>query len=399
MGLTDEPKLYQSFPGKQIMNTIGINDPDLTIFGESVIGFRSHDISIAFNYNISTDDVTIEDTGTGTSEFDQNTIKLTPGTGVGLAQARSRKTVTYRPGTEAFGMFTIVFENGGESGLNQGLGIMDGSDGFFIGYEGSQFSIARRKGGVTIWTPESEFNGEDISWLDKTKLNIYMIRYGWLGIGPISYYVYFGPDRKWIRMHSTDLTNKQTLPHINTPILPICAFSERLTGTGTNAVMRSGSWRGGIVNGGEEDPRRQFAFTNSKAGVSTALTNIFTLSNKNIFQGVTNKTSILLELISIASDGTKNLEISMQENATLGGTPSFTDINTTNSVMEVDIAGTTVTDGIFRFATSLGKVDSEVVPLIIYKYIIHPGETMTFAARAISGTTEVTYAVNWGEIF
>lgn len=395
----DKPVTVTQCINDKVALDISVKDPNLTVFGEKVVGIRSHDISVAFNYNISTRDVTVTDTGGGTSEYDQNTLKLTPGTGVGKASAQSKNTVTYRPGTEAFGMFTIAFEGGGEEGLSQEIGIMDSANGFFVGFNGEQFSVALRKDSVTTWIPEYSFNGEDISWLAKTKLNIYMIRYGWLGIAPISYYVYFGPEQRWVRMHSIDLTNKQTLPHINTPILPICILSERTAGTGTSKIMRTGSWRGGVVSGEVEPGHRQFAFANSKAGITTTRTNIFTLSNKSTYQGVTNRTPILLELISVASDGAKPVEITVVENTTLGGTPSFADIDENNSVIEVDTAGTTLTGGDLKFASSLGKSDSEVIPLVVYKYHLHPGDTMTFAARATSTTTDITFAVNWGEIF
>lgn len=372
-------------------------DPNIGVFGETVVATRSHDISVAFNYNISDHDVDVVTTGTGTAVYDQNTLKITPGTGIGLSQVQSHNTVAYRPGSEAFGMFTACFENGGEAGLIQGAGLMDPSNGFWLGYNGTTFSVVLRKAGSDTY--ESDFNGADISWLDYTKLNIYMIRYGWLGIAPVTYWVYYGPTRSWKLIHCTDLTNKQTLPHINTPTLPVCFFSERTSGTGTASVIRSGSWRGGILNGAGSDFHRHFSYSNTKTTVGTTLTNIFTISNKAIYQGVTNRVNLIVELISVAVDGTKPAEFSVWENVTLGGTPAYTDIETANSVSEVDVAGTTVTGGEVRFTSFLGKVDGETVDMLKYNYILHPGETFTFAAKATSGTTDVSYSANWGELF
>ncbi len=373
-------------------------DPNLSIFGETVTGVRNHDVSVAFNYNIATRDVNITTTGTGTAEADQNTLKITPGTGVGLSSVSSIDTVTYRPGTEGFSIFTMALEGGGEAGLDQGIGLMDPDNGFLIAYNGTNFSVARRKAGVDIWTARADFNGEDISFLDPTKLNIYMIRYGWLGIAPICYFVYHGPTRSWRLMHATDLTNVQTLPHINTPTLPVCAFSERVSGTGTAQVLRSGSWRGGVVDG-SVGKFRSFSDKNTKLTVSSTLTNIFTLRNKATYQLITNKVSAIMEFVTYASDGTKSVELSLVRNATLGGTPSFSDIDTNNSVMEKDVAGTTVTGGDDMATFYLSKVDSDHIPLKEFDYRWFPGDTLTFAAKTVSGNSDISFSGNWGEVF
>lgn len=377
---------------------VKIADPNISIFGEMVTGVRNHDVSVAFNYNIATRDVIIDTTGTGTVEADQNTLKITPGTGIGSSFVRSIDTVTYRPGAEGFSMFTMALEGGGEVGLDQAIGLMDDDNGFFIGYNDANFSVGRRKSSIDTWTPSSSFNGDDIGFLDPKKLNIYMIRYGWLGIAPICYFVYHGPSREWRLIHATDLTNAQVLPHINTPTLPICAFSERVSGTGTAQILRSGSWRGGVVDG-KIGKFRHFSDKNSKTGIGTTLTNIFTLRNKATYQLITNKVSAIIELVSFASDGTKSVELSLIVNATLGGTPAYIDIDTDNSVMEKDTSGTTITGGHVIATFYLSKIDGDIVPLKEYEYKWFPGDTLTFAAKTVSGTSDISFSGNWGEVF
>lgn len=381
------------------LKSIRIVDQNVTVFGESVTARRTHDVSVAFNYNISDHDVSTTITGTGTAVHDQNTLKITPGTGVGFSSVQSHNTIAYRPGSEGFAMFTACFESGGEAGLDQGAGLMDPDNGFFFGFNGTDFGVARRKAGVDTWTVGNDLNGVDLTWLDTSKLNIYMIRYGWLGIAPISYYVYYGPTKSWVLIHETDLTNKQILPHINTPTLPVCIYSERTSGAGIAAIIRSSSWRGGVVDGTGADFHRHFSKSNTKTGITSTLTNIFTLRNKSTYQSVANKVAAALEVISIASDGTKNVEIHIHSNATLGGTPVWNDIETNNSVMEIDVAGTTLTGGEPVFIVFLGKADSRVIDLIPYNYRWHPGDTLTFAAKTASGTSDISYSVNWGEIF
>jgi len=378
---------------------VRVLDNNLSTFGEQIIGRRTHDISVAFNYNISSHDITTTTTGTGASAYDNSTATISPGTGIGFSSIESHNTVAYRPGSEGFAMFTAAFDNGGESGLIQSAGLMDTDNGFWLGYNGVEFSVAKRKQTVDSIIPLSSFNGADISWLDPTKLNIYMIKYGWLGIAPITFWVYDGSVRDWILMHAIDLTNKQTYTHTNTPTLPIYFSTKRVSGSGTAAIIRTASWRGGIVDGGSQDFHRHFSASNTKAGVTSTLTNIFTIRNKSTFQSVSNKVFAELEVISCASDGTKPVEIQIIKSATLGGTPSWSDKDTNNSVMEIDTAGTTVTGGHLVFTLYLGKIESTVQSLIDYNFLWHPGETITLAAKTVSGTSDISFAANWGEIF
>lgn len=383
--------------GKRALDVTN-HDPNLSLFGETLVGQRTQDISIVFNYNLSTYDVTVTDSGTATSTYDQHTLKLSSGTGVGETHTESLKSINYRPGSEAFGIFTAAFEGGGEAGVTQLIGLIDHDNGLAIGYDGTDFGVLRRKATSDTWVTGDSLNGEDISWLDQTKLNIYMIRYGWLGIAPLTYWVYYGPTRRWVLIHSTDLTNTQTLTHLSSPYLPMHADINRPSGTGADLILRSGSWRAGLVDGAGQDFHRHFNFNNSKSIAAATFTNIFTLRSKTTFQAVTNKVLAELEIISMASDGAKSVRFNVIKGATLGGTPSYADINTNNSVMEVDTAGTTVTGGTDLFVNYLSKVDSNTIDLLPYDYLIYPGETLTFAAYSVNAN-DVAVSVNWGEVF
>jgi len=88
-----------------------------------------------------------------------------------------------------------------------------------------------------------------------------------------------------------------------------------------------------------------------KTSVTTEVA-VFTIRNKSTYASKTNYIDILIESVSasIESSGANNLgSIRLVRNATLGGTPSYTDINTNNSVVDYDTAGTTVTGGVELF--------------------------------------------------
>jgi len=142
------------------------------------------------------------------------------------------------------------------------------------------------------------------------------------------------------------------------------------------------------------------AIGNTKTGVTTTLTNILTIRNKSTYQSVTNRTPINILKYSVAVDGNKPAEFQLVKNATLGGTPSYTDISTNTSVIDYDTAGTTLTGGqVIDFATigstgSLSEASTSTTDIVIL-----PGETLTLAVNATTSTTDVTAAIRWVEDF
>ena len=109
------------------------------------------------------------------------------------------------------------------------------------------------------------------------------------------------------------------------------------------------------------------------------------------YAGKVNFIDILLENLtaSIEADAANNLGgVRLVKNATIGGNPSFTDINTTDSVAEIDVSGTTVTGGKNLFNIPLaGKNDKGFQNLVPYEIILNPGETVTLAGESIASAT------------
>jgi len=86
------------------------------------------------------------------------------------------------------------------------------------------------------------------------------------------------------------------------------------------------------------------------------------------------------------------------ENATIGGVPAFTDINTLRSLAQQDIAGTTVTGGIERWSSVLAATSDLHVPIELLKMLLFPGDTITFAASGFSGNNDIWIRVGWREL-
>ena len=106
----------------------------------------------------------------------------------------------------------------------------------------------------------------------------------------------------------------------------------------------------------------------------------------------------MLNAISICNTGQRTAIVYIIRNATLGGTPVFNDINTNNSVMEFDTAGTTVTGGIQLAAIPIQAAFSQSLSLTNMNINIDSGQTITIGCRlATGGTNDVTASITWTE--
>ena len=85
------------------------------------------------------------------------------------------------------------------------------------------------------------------------------------------------------------------------------------------------------------------------------------------------------------------------ENATLGGSPSYTDISANTSVISQDTAGTTVTGGKLLWVGGAGKDNGQSVDLTSLGIKMRPGSTYTFSCSTLGGDNAMAIGVVWAE--
>ena len=87
------------------------------------------------------------------------------------------------------------------------------------------------------------------------------------------------------------------------------------------------------------------------------------------------------------------------KDATLGGSPSYSDINTSDSIVELDTAGTTVSSGRELMSVELaGKNDRVFQDVESFKLLLGPQETLTLAVSSANSAT-FNGSVLWRELF
>lgn len=381
-------------------------EPLVSEFGELIIGQRATDVQVQFQYNIATADVTDNSANGGAVTQSNSQAVLASGVGAtGKASVESVDAIRYRPGHAGMAFFTAAWVTGGTAGAKQYIGPFDADDGFFVGFDGTGFVVGRRRSTVDTTVAQAAFSidvldGAGASGINFSavsgNLNVFAISYGWLGAAPITFWI-LSPAGVWFPFHRIEYPGTATTPHIDNPVLPIAADITKTSGA-TDIDMRTCSWFGGSVGAEGEAGDRSFATNNEKAIGGAAETNILTLQSVATFQAKTNRVKTQCVSVSINSEGAKPVTVRIRRDATLGGSPSYTNIDATNSTLQVDIAGTTASGGTVEEVIRLAKADGQTVDLTSMFIFIRPGDTLTFSAES-SQASDVGVSIRWKELF
>lgn len=375
------------------------------VFGELLIGHKVDDIVVTFKYpyyNTAFDMKTAVVTGDGAVTASDSVLSVSSTTGT--AQAETLNSVRYRAGHTGFVDFTASFTGAGEGWA----GGFDSEDGFFIHLDNGVASVGRRRATVDTEISETLWNGDvspdDVDW---SKINIFRILYGYLGTANAVFQIRLNG---WKTLHIMETEGQLTTTTVANPTFPV-----RLRTEGTMAI-KVGSINAGTINGSEIYGSRYFSFSGSKTLSGTTLANIAHFHNKTTYKTVTNKVKATLLrykfFVDAPADGTGTVQFKIIKGGVFTGTPSYTDIDTNNSVIEYDTATTyasggkeILTDWVGYSATQATSGadhggNGEAITENLGLYLL-PDEHVCMTAQNVSGNTNVTVRVvfNWIELF
>jgi len=386
-------------PGTSVYNVGGLPDAEgknfnNSVFGELITTARRDDVSIQFQYNIANADANTQVTGTGAliERVPAATAGVTPGAGVGLAEIESKQAVRYRPGHEFHTMFTAFFENP-EAGVDSKIGLLNSTDGMAVGFQGADFGAWFIEGGNINHYSGSQLldpldgNGPSGITIATNKMNIFKISGGWLGIAPLVYSIFDFNRMTWSPFFIYNGVNVDAEPHLNNPTLPMRAIIERTSGSGASSTIKTSSWRAGVAATveTEEGSDRLQVFETSKSITGGVLTPIISWRSKTTLTAdmgsLTNHVRSKLGTFTASTDGTKSVRWRLFIDGSLTG-DVFADVDSHDSVLEVDTTATAITGGTLVGGTIMGKVDSQRINLLAgdVPITILAGQTLTIAA-------------------
>jgi hypothetical protein len=373
----------------------------VSAFGDIRMVQPTPQLHVSFPYNINTELVSTTTANGGTvTQADSQAVLTSSTDAAGSAILETRRVLKYRTGLGALARFTAVFTTGVASST-QIIGIGDGEDGFFVGYNGASFGIMSRQDSSDTWVAQSSWSldvldgtGNSGMTLDQTKGNVYQISFQWLGYGKIIYSVENQNTGDFIPVHEISYANQYTVPSIYNPSLPVHAECTN-SGNTSSLVLKTAS-----MSAFTEGLEKQFGTSNSFYQESTHSTeeSLFNILNKSTIGSTTNRVRVYLKNLSVANDVNKLARYNIYLNPTYDTTPSWTDVESTNSVVQTDVAATWQSGGKLLFTASVGKDSGAFFDLDNLDLFLAPGDSIAITSvNATSGL--MSAALNWLEDF
>lgn len=409
-----------------------------TIFGDLIIGNRIPILATAFNNGIPLDQFEVDLSGSTIYEIEHvdiagedystNVGMLSSGTTANSSGfVKTLRRLRYLPGHESYAYFTAKFENIDDQSTAF-IGLFDSEEGYSIGYNQGQFCYRRQRLDSELIVPISEFNGGyDVDSIDFSMLNIFAIKFGYLGIAPIEIYIFDGEHSltedgkvqgmgKFKLLHQEKYTGTSNKPHVYNANLPMASYVDN--GLSTNNVrIGSASLEIGNINGHlcTTDPTsRDGVFTRDAVSVNGTDVEFVAFRNPlsaTMYRSINatgattndefkNTVAALLKTVKVIGDGagagTMKLYTITDDNIT--NIPTWTSVNDFNNVIDYS---TDITVNL----TNARLLNAFVIPkdgftredVRAENYLLFPGQYAIFVATVNNST--VTFVNTWDEQF
>jgi hypothetical protein len=399
---------------------VAINRP-LSAFGElsTVTPKPLAQVDFVYGINTRTTDQAVTGSGSVSSANELLTVDTTAAAS-SSAELTSARYMNYRPGQGASARFTALFTTGvANSSQYAGVGDPGVSNGFFFGYDGAAFGIASVTGGTETWVPQTSWNidvcdGTNGSTnksgitLDPTKLNVFQIKYQYLGAGNIFFSIENAETGEFTPVHMIKFAGANTVTSVEQPSLNMIWRAENTSNTTSIAVKAASGAL--FLEGDRKFLGPEHARENNKSSITTE-TNILTLRNATTYNGKNNRAYAHLRTLSVAANKGGTISgiatLKVIRNTTLGGSPSYTATNGSTaddgvtitsgqSVTSYDTAGTTITGGEVVFVASVVVGGNSFFNLDDLDIFISPGDDLTLSFESGDSCT-CSVAVTWSE--
>lgn len=277
--------------------------------------------------------------------------------------------------------------------------LSDGPKSGAYSYSSSGASTAlfvQQTAGVTktsTHTKQTNWNLNTVSWLDPSKLNIYQIKYQDMA-GAIIYSIMHPDTGDFIDVHLETALNSTTVPTLNNPSLRTTFY---VVSFGTTEDLKvSCAWLKAAVQGEVSKTRNPRAFENTQS-VGTTFTNILTIRNRRTYNGYINQVEIEPLELTIANEGSKNMEVEVRSTTTTTAQRDFTNVGT-NLVSDVDVSAVEQTGGRLLAAFAVGANSSIAVDLAALEIRLPPTLNFIIQGKRASGSAaDATAALIWYE--
>ena len=331
---------------QDVNNNVNVRLSQRDMFDQIVMSARSPQISANFfqpNTQV-TDFMNVTTVGTGTTAMSGGKASFSTGTGTTASvTATTVTTVNYTPGFEVYAMFTTTFTNPTSANSQQLVGLWDvTNNGFFMGYNGTTMSIAVMTGTSATYTARTLWNGDLLDGnpnskftrngvpeaINFTYLNLFRIRFGWLGAAPVIFEV-CSPDGNWVTFHTIIQPNTTASPSIQNPNLPLTLIVSKTSADATNLTMTCACWAAGTSapnNIAVSNYTRQ-QWTSGTATNTTLVAGTASAGNISISAVITGTISVGVLTFEVTPDGLNWYPLNVKSTAGTSYTSTYNLVN------------------------------------------------------------------------
>lgn len=206
--------------------------------------------------------VTLTKSGGAAETTHEGHVHFETGTGAnGQIKARTQGITDYKSGNEQFALCSARFATPTSASSYQRIGLYSDTDGFFVGYNGTTFGVGHRRNSVDTHIARASWNVDQLNGsvgslytragtpeaYNPSLLNVFRIRFGWLGSAPIVFEI-LSPDGRWVAFHVIRQPNISAEPSLTTPNLPLTLEASKTGSDSTNLAIASACWAAGVTS-------------------------------------------------------------------------------------------------------------------------------------------------------
>ncbi len=273
-------------------------------FGKLMTSHSRNDVDCQFYRDEPGNILTVTTAGGGTATGSNGYAVFSTSTGTtGSVKGVSLDKTHYHSGGEIYSMFGVAWLDGGQATSFQRIGLFDNNNGFYVGFENTTFGVSVRDGASDTFVGRTSFNtdlldgsagskftrGGSPEAIDFTKLNVFRIRFGWLGAAAVKYEV-LSPDDQWVLFHIIRQPNSSATPHIQSADLPMTLEVTKTAGA-TDITVNTTCWGAGIQY---DNMDWQESSTLSATAGSIIDYNISGLGSASVYVGTTAATGTII---------------------------------------------------------------------------------------------------------
>jgi hypothetical protein len=237
--------------------------------------------------------------------------------------------------------------------------------------------------------------------LDPTKVNVFQVKFQYLGGGDIFFHVINSTNGRWTCVHIIRNANTNTQPNMRNPILQ--TYFEVVNTSGVGQVKVSSASLATFVEGHLTYTGPRYCI-DSSVSTTNNLFNMMFIQNPLSYNGITNKLNLNILNISVGMNSTKSNDVAtlrIIKNAPFTGTaPTYLAVSgttTSNGLVvtnsscpltyNVNSVSTTSTQTVGDFGQIISSGSATTVDLSSYDLFLNPGEYFVFTVVTISGNT------------